>query len=174
MPFYIPYSEDYLAHHGILGMKWGVRRYQNKDGSYTELGRKHYGSVHYGFGDKVSRLERKAARMERKAEKLDTKAAKRRKRVDRKARWEHKPILRNFVKTDDVTENLREAQRLEKKAKKKRKKEEKLQKKIEELKKQKLSEFDTDTLEKLSATDFDGDDFSAAYTILSEEQKNNK
>lgn len=38
----IPYSEDYLAHHGILGMKWGVRRYQNADGSLTALGRKHY------------------------------------------------------------------------------------------------------------------------------------
>lgn len=36
---YIPKSE--LAHHGILGQKWGVRRYQNPDGSLTPAGRRH-------------------------------------------------------------------------------------------------------------------------------------
>lgn len=29
-----------LYHHGVKGMKWGVRRYQNKDGSLTEAGKK--------------------------------------------------------------------------------------------------------------------------------------
>lgn len=38
-------SPDYLEHHGILGMKWGIRRYQNKDGSLTPEGRARYGDV---------------------------------------------------------------------------------------------------------------------------------
>lgn len=33
----------YLKHTGVPGMKWGVRRFQNKDGSLTPLGKKKYG-----------------------------------------------------------------------------------------------------------------------------------
>lgn len=42
---------DDLSHHGILGQKWGVRRFQNPDGSLTEEGRKRYG---YGFHERVT------------------------------------------------------------------------------------------------------------------------
>ena len=35
-------EENYLAHHGIKGQKWGIRRYQNSDGSLTPEGQKRY------------------------------------------------------------------------------------------------------------------------------------
>lgn len=36
-------SEPHLKHHGILGMRWGVRRFQKKDGSLTSAGKSRYG-----------------------------------------------------------------------------------------------------------------------------------
>lgn len=35
----------YIEHHGIRGQKWGIRRYQNKDGTRTPAGKKRYASV---------------------------------------------------------------------------------------------------------------------------------
>lgn len=42
MPNYILTSNGELYHAGVKGMKWGVRRYQKKDGSLTSAGKKRY------------------------------------------------------------------------------------------------------------------------------------
>lgn len=66
---YIP--ESALQHHGILGQKWGVRRYQNADGSLTPAGKR--------------RLERKDDRwIDRNAKKIHDKAYKKSQREMRK------------------------------------------------------------------------------------------
>lgn len=46
----VPKGEDSLSHHGILGQKWGIRRYQNKDGTLTPEGKKRLGYDKYSVG----------------------------------------------------------------------------------------------------------------------------
>lgn len=43
MDYAIVYSENYLAHHGIKGQRWGVRRFENADGTLTPAGKERYG-----------------------------------------------------------------------------------------------------------------------------------
>lgn len=59
--------ETYLAHHGIKGQKWGIRRYQNPDGSLTAEGRKRK-----GLGDpRKSLFSRKKKEEKTEAEKKE-------------------------------------------------------------------------------------------------------
>ena len=67
-------KKTYIAHHGIKGQRWGIRRYQNEDGSLTPAGVRRYARLDQKFVDK-------------KAGKIYEKALK-----------ESKPEMRAFVK----------------------------------------------------------------------------
>ncbi len=46
-------SENYIYHHGIQGQKWGIRRYQDKNGILTSEGRERYKKYYKETGKKV-------------------------------------------------------------------------------------------------------------------------
>ena len=65
---YNAYGEA-LAHHGILGQKWGVRRFQNADGSLTDAGRIRYAKDEARIDSDYRRYKRQRKNIER-AQKL--------------------------------------------------------------------------------------------------------
>ena len=67
----------YLAHHGIKGQKWGVRRYQNKDGSYTDEGRKRR-----GIGSRLPKITPKSKYSDLSDDDIDKRIARRKKEIE--------------------------------------------------------------------------------------------
>ena len=106
---FIPHS-DYLAHHGILGQKWGVRRYQNYDGSLTALGRKHRGLGEKGAKSAVSDVKK----LIKNAQKAGAK-----RRAERAVkREESRKIARQKSDEDKAAKKVRDHERLKERIRK--------------------------------------------------------
>lgn len=57
--YFLDTGSPFVEHHGILGMKWGIRRYQNEDGSLTPAGRERYYGTDGGLTKKGKKLLKK-------------------------------------------------------------------------------------------------------------------
>ena len=73
----------YLAHHGIKGQRWGVRRYQNEDGTLTESGKKHYTKDSKKFESRYNKALKRAGSVNRRSKSL--------RRATNHSRWTMSP-----------------------------------------------------------------------------------
>ena len=61
-------GQPYLAHFGIKGQKWGVRRYQNADGTLTDAGINRYHKMNEKAVKRLDRIDKRINRADKRAQ----------------------------------------------------------------------------------------------------------
>ena len=96
MEYYNPYEPYELTHWGIKNMKWGIRRFQNKDGSLTPEGGKRYNGSDYqprkSLGQKISDYKKASAKKKQLEKARAARAEKKRAEEEAKAKAKQEAI----------------------------------------------------------------------------------
>lgn len=78
--YYATANGSYVLYHsGIKGMKWGIRRFQNEDGSLTEAGKKRYAKL-------AGKIEKQARKIEKYQKRVDNNASRYARAASKEAR----------------------------------------------------------------------------------------
>lgn len=69
---YVYDEEESFAHYGIMGQKWGIRRFQNEDGTLTDAGKKRYGSSLDEVKSNMEKAQKKETELRRRSDDLNS------------------------------------------------------------------------------------------------------
>lgn len=132
-------EEDELYHHGILGQKWGIRRYQNPDGTLTAAGRKRLAKNEY----EISKINAEQKYLKKKNSSSSDRTIEKAKLLrDQELADAYSKYRKDSYLIKKEASNARKLKALESEAKKNAKNEKKaLEKEAEELKKEQRKEF---------------------------------
>lgn len=115
-------GELILAHYGTMGQKWGIRKYQNPDGTLTEAGKRRYGTVQNFNKIQNARVDAEAYKIRAKAE---AKVAKKQQKIEDKRNSK----LEKAKQKEEDKRNLKMAKEMQKIQNKQAKKQAKIDEK---------------------------------------------